>query len=501
MAHKQPTRERPLPTGAESILESISDGVFTVDAEWRITSFNQAAEDITGIRRRDAIGKACSDVFRASMCEADCALRHTVKTGKPIINKSAFIVDASGRRIPISVSTAILRDESGKLVGGAETFRDLSLVEELRKELEGRVQVGDLVSRSVAMRRVFDLLPQIACSDATVLIQGETGTGKELLARAIHNLSPRQNKPFVPVNCGALPDTLLESELFGYVKGAFTGAGQDKPGRFALAEGGTVFLDEIGDISPAMQVRLLRVLQERTYEPLGGTQTRRANVRVIAATHRDLAGLIRKGTFREDLYYRLNVVQLNLPPLRKRKEDVPLLVEHFVAKFNRRQGRWVAGVSPEVLALLMAHDYPGNVRELENVVERAFVLCAGGMIERTHLPPELTGQPDVTLSVSAGETIAAQTRAAETQAIRTALEHCGFNRLAAAKSLGLHKSTLFRKIKALGIELPERDGRAGRARTDSRRRTPDDKSSENKPGGARRESVVLNNADKQERRA
>jgi len=453
------TSKTSLQTGAESILESISDGVFTVDADWRITSFNRAAETITGIRRRDAVGKTCSDVFRASMCEADCALRHTVKTGKPIINKSAFIVNAAGHRIPISVSTAILRDERGRIVGGAETFRDLSLVEELRKELEGRCQKGDLVSRSAALRRICELLPQIAPSDATVLIHGETGTGKELLARAIHNLSLRKHKPFVPVNCGALPDTLLESELFGYVKGAFTGAAADKPGRFALAEGGTVFLDEIGDISPAMQVRLLRVLQERTYEPLGGTQTRHADVRIIAATHRDLAALIRKGLFREDLFYRLNVVKLDLPPLRKRKEDIPLLVEHFVARFNRRQDKSVVGVAPDVMVLLMAHDYPGNVRELENIIERAFVLCGTGRIERGHLPPELTGQPAAT-QTPAGDTIAAQTRAAEAQAIRTALEQHGFNRLAAARALGLHKSTLFRKIKALRLELPEKDGRS-----------------------------------------
>lgn len=456
-----PTKISELHAGADSILESISDGVFTVDAGWRITSFNRAAEAITGINRRDAIGKTCSDVFRASMCEADCALRHTVKTGKAIINKSAFIVDVEGLKIPISVSTAILRDGKGRITGGAETFRDLSLVEELRKELEGRFQVGDLVSRSPAMRRVFGILPQVSACDATVLILGETGTGKELLARAIHNLSPRKNKPFVAVNCAALPDTLLESELFGYLKGAFTGATKDKPGRFAIAEGGTVFLDEIGDISPALQVRLLRILQERTYEPLGGTRVLHANVRILAATHRDLSAQIRAGVYREDLYYRLNIVKLDLPPLRKRKEDVPLLVEHFVSRFNRRQGKSVTGVAPDVMALLMAHNYPGNVRELENIIERAFVLCGSGRIERKHLPSELTGRAAASRTPP-GETIAAQTQASEAQAIRNALERQGFNRLAAARELGLHKSTLFRKIKALGIELPDHDGRSRR---------------------------------------
>ncbi len=461
MVMRKKEQKKALRTGAESILESISDGVFTVDADWHILSFNRAAEAITGIRRRDAIGKTCSDVFRASMCETECALRHTVKTGKPIINKPAFIVDVEGRRIPISVSTAILRDERGRIVGGAETFRDLSLVEELRKELAGQFQVGDLVSRSAAMHRIFDVVPQVSASDATVLILGETGTGKELLARAIHNLSPRHTRPFVAVNCGALPDTLLESELFGYVKGAFTGAAKDKPGRFALAEGGTLFLDEIGDISPALQVRLLRVLQEKTYEPLGGTRVLHANVRVVAATHRDLSAQIRKGAFREDLYYRLNVVKLDLPPLRKRMEDVPLLVEHFMARFNRRQGKSVTGVTPDVMALLMAHNYPGNVRELENIIERAFVLCGTGKIEQAHLPLELTGHPAVSRT-PVGETITAQTQASETQAILNALERHGFNRLAAARELGLHKSTLFRKIKALGIQLPAQDGRSQR---------------------------------------
>ncbi|MDO9541622.1 MAG: sigma 54-interacting transcriptional regulator, partial [Kiritimatiellia bacterium] len=289
--------------GTAIILESISDGVFTVDRNWRITSFNRAAEEITGIPRKEAIGRHCAEVFKASMCETDCALRKTIETGRPIINKSAFIVDIDGRRIPISVSTAILKNDKGKIIGGAETFRDLSLVEELRKEIAGHYQIGDLISRNAAMRRIFDVLPQIASSESTVLIQGETGTGKELLARAIHSLSPRAKGPFIAVNCGALPDTLLESELFGYKAGAFTGAEKDKPGRFALAENGTLFLDEIGDVSPALQIRLLRVLQERTYEPLGGTKSVTANVRIITAANRDLAAQVKKGVFRQDLFY------------------------------------------------------------------------------------------------------------------------------------------------------------------------------------------------------
>jgi PAS domain S-box-containing protein len=367
-----PEKDNRIPSDAtEAILESISDGVFTVDHEWRITSFNRAAEEITGVSRQEAIGQRCSEVFRASMCEANCALRRTMDSGAPVINASAYIIDAEGRQIPISISTALLRNENGEVAGGVETFRDLSLVEELRKELDGRFQVGDMVSRSSSMRKIFDILPQVADSDATILIQGETGTGKEILARAIHNLSNRREKPFIAVNCGALPDTLLESELFGYKAGAFTGAGKDKPGRFALANKGSLFLDEIGDVSFALQVRLLRFLQEKVFEPLGGTQSVSSDARIIAAANKDLAGLVKKGLFREDLFYRINVVRIDLPPLRKRKEDIPLLIDHFINRFNRLQGKSISGASPEATAILMMHDYPGNIRELENIIERA----------------------------------------------------------------------------------------------------------------------------------
>ncbi len=438
------------------ILDSISDGVFTVDESWRITSFNRAASDITGVARKAALGKPCSEVFRASMCETDCALRRTIESGKPIINTSAFIVTAEGRRVPIGISTAILRDAKGRVIGGVETFRDLSLVEELRKEIQGRRQVGDLVSRSAAMRRIFDIIPQVAESDSTALILGETGTGKELLARAIHDLSPRRENPFIAVNCGALPDTLLESELFGYRAGAFTGADKDKPGRFALAEGGTLFLDEIGDVSPALQVRLLRVLQEKAFEPLGGTGSVKSDVRIIAATNRDLAADVKKGAFRRDLFYRINVVRIDLPPLRKRREDIPLLVDHFISRFNKVQGKSVSGIDPEAMALLMAHDYPGNVRELENIIEHAFVLLREGSIGTKHLPEEFLARNP---AAPAPAGMQSSVRAAEAQAIRQALSRNNFNRLAAARELGMHKSTLFRKIKSLGLELSDKNAR------------------------------------------
>jgi PAS domain S-box-containing protein len=438
------------------VLDSINDGVFTVDREWRITSFNRAAEQITGVKRSQALGRPCCEVFRASICETACALRQTLTTGRPVVNKAVYILDARGDRIPISISTAAFKDEQGEVLGGVETFRDLSLVDDLRKELEAKYSFADIVGRSAPMRQVFQILPQIAESDSTVLIEGASGTGKELFARAIHNLSRRRDKRFVALNCAALPDTLLESELFGYKAGAFTDARQDKPGRFALAEGGTLLLDEIGDISPAMQVRLLRVLQERVYEPLGSVEPVKTDIRLIAATNKDLGKLVRKGLFREDLFYRIHVIRLVLPSLRDRREDIPLLTEHFIGKFNRLQGKDIVGVADEVLARLMEHDFPGNVRELENIIEHAFVLCRGGLIQLSHLPPALRGNALGMAAPSiAGMTLTAMERLLITDALH---RHRG-NRSAAAKQLGINPSTLFRKAKALGIALPREDGR------------------------------------------
>jgi len=440
------------------ILDSINEGVFTVDLDWRITAFNRAAEQITGVGRADAIGRPCCEVFRADICENACALRQTLKTGRPIVNATAHAVRETGQRVPIRIATALLKDEHGRVIGGVETFQDLSQVEQLQKELESRYTFEDIVGRSPAMRELFEILPQIAESHSTVLIEGASGTGKELFARALHNLSPRKDKRLVTVNCGALPDTLLESELFGHKAGAFTDARRDKPGRFALADGGTIFLDEIGDVSPAMQARLLRVLQEHVVEPLGSVEPVTVDVRVVAATNKDLAKLVRTGRFREDLYYRVRVIHLKLPSLRQRREDIPLLVDHLVAKFNRLQDKDIAGISDEVIARLMGYEYPGNVRELENIIEQAFVLCRGGMIELHHLPPELRPAGLAGPTESRPMSLEAMEKHLIAEAVR---RHNG-NRKRAAEDLGIDTSTLYRKIKARNIQTPATDGRGQR---------------------------------------
>ena len=456
---------KPIHGVTDIILESISDGVFTVNHEWRITSFNRAAEEITGVPREEAIGRYCWEVFRSNMCEGDCALRRTMKEGRSFVSSSTYIINSDKKRIPITVSTAQLKDESGEVLGGVETFRDNTVVEELRRELSGTFRQGDMVSCSHAMKRIFAVLPQIAASDSTVLVEGETGTGKELMAKSLHELSSRRDKPFVAINCGALPDTLLESELFGYKAGAFTNAVHDKPGYFAVADGGTILLDEIGETSPAFQVKLLRVLEEREFQPLGSVARKRVNVRILAATNRDLESLVEQGVFRRDLFYRINIVRLALPPLRQRKEDIPLLVERFIDKMNRLRGKAVSGLEPVALERLMNHEYPGNIRELENIIEHAFILCSQGLIGLHHLPASL-GSQGVSPEVPSSLSLRARHQATEAELIRDALVRNGYNRLAAARELGMHKSTLFRKLKKLNLELPGIDGRSVRPSPD-----------------------------------
>ena len=437
-------------TLTKAILESISDGVFTVNEDWQITSFNRAAERITGVKRKDAIGKSCCDIFRSSMCQTGCALRATLKSGHPIINRSGFIISAEGKRVPISLSTAVLYNETGEIIGGAETFRDLSEIEALRKELVGRYKIGDLISRSFTMRKVFDLIPAVASTFSTILIQGDTGTGKELVARAIQGSGSFAGKPFVAVNCGALPDSLLESELFGYKKGAFTGAFQDKPGLMTIARDGTLFLDEIGDISPAMQVKLLRVIQEKNFHPLGSTASENFKARIIAATNKNLLDLIKEGKFREDLFYRLNVIRIDLPPLRQRKEDIPLLVENFIEKFNFLYGRQIKGISNDALSALINYNWPGNIRELENFIERASIFCPGKTIHLSCFPDDFGDE-----CRRPAESMKTARCSAEAALIQATLSRNKFNIGLSANELNIHRATLYRKIKKLRIKIPK----------------------------------------------
>ena len=439
------------------ILDSIADGVFTVDRNWQITSFNRAAEEITGWSRDEAMGKSCSEVFHSSICGRNCAIAESLYSGGPVANRSITIRNRKGESIPISISASPLTDHEGNIVGGVETFRDLTTITSLRRELTQKYTFDEIISKSVAMQRLFKIMPEIARSPSTVLICGESGTGKELVARALYNASERRDKPLVIVNCGALPETLLESELFGYKAGAFTDARRDKEGRFAAAEGGTLFLDEIGEIPPSVQVKLLRVLQEKVYEPLGSNTPVRADVRIIAATNRRLEVLVKEGRFREDLFYRLNVVRINLPPLRERKEDIPLLIDHFIKKYAAQQGKDIVGISSAALNILMRHDYPGNIRELENVVEYAFILCEGGYIQPEHLPepfaPGSAGQSAASGRVSrdAGPQTLEEI---EKQAIALALERNKWKKMVTCRELGISKDTLRRKIKRYGLKNP-----------------------------------------------
>lgn len=431
-----------------AMLNCISEGVFTIDRDKNITFFNKAAERITGFSAEEALGQQCRDVFRANVCSDNCIFEEIFSSGEPVTKRRVNIVDRNGRSVTVSVNAAVLEDGEGRYCGGIETFRDVTAEEELRRQIEKSYTFHDIVTRHPKMQEMFAILPDVSTANVPVLIEGESGTGKELLARALHNLSARKDGPFIAVSCGALPDSLLESELFGYKKGAFTDAREDKPGRFALAEDGTLFLDEIGNISPAMQIRLLRVLQEKTYEPLGSTESVSTNARIVAATNSPLAELVKTGAFRQDLYYRLNVVRLALPPLRERRCDIPLLIEHFRHRLNAETGKTIEGVDADVYDVLMEHDFPGNIRELENIMQHAFVLCRGSIIQRQHLPGELFAGDKQEQPALRSQTL----RSLEESAVRQALADHGGNRTAAARQLGIDPSTLYRKMRRYGIK-------------------------------------------------
>ena len=432
-------------THTDIILNSVNEGVFTVDENMVITYFNKAAEKITGISQEKAIGQFCFEVMRANICEKNCALKCSLQTGKNVIDKRVNVLRDDGKEFFVSINTSLLKDEKGNFIGGVETFRDLTQLEELKKEIKKSYTFEDIISKNHLMLRVFDTLPIISQSDSTVLIEGASGSGKELFARAVHSLSSRKKGPFIAVNCGALPETLLESELFGYVRGAFTDAKKDKPGRFALAKGGSIFLDEVESLPLSTQVKLLRVLQEKEFEPLGATAPIKADVRVIAATKENLAKLIKKETFRDDLYYRLNVVKIELPPLVKRRDDIPILINHFIDKFNKRMDKSIQDISKDVMNILMQYDYPGNVRELENIIEHACVMCQGTRIRTAHLPPEFNQRSEKLIVDE--EVNRHPLQSFERQLLQETLEKHNGNKILTAEELGLHRSTLWRKMK------------------------------------------------------
>jgi PAS domain S-box-containing protein len=445
------------------LLDVLDVGIFTIDQNGVITFFNKAAEEITGYRSDDVVGTRCAALFRTEHCATCCPLRHTMQSGEPVKDQRVVIQGGSGRAVLVSVTTAVLSTKDGAVLGGVEVLKDLSLVEQLRRQLDGRYRFEDIISRSPRMQEIFGLLPLVANSDSSLLIVGASGTGKELVARAIHHQSPRRDNPFVAVNCAAMPDTLIESELFGYVKGAFTDARRDKPGRIAQADGGTLFLDEIGDLPLAVQAKLLRFLQEMVYEPLGATFSTRADVRIVSATNKNLERMVESGAFRRDLYFRLNVMQIELPPLSERREDLPLLAQHFIERFRGTTGKPIQLMDERALAALQDYPFPGNVRELENLIERAFLVCRGSVITYEHLPPTVlryvesraaAPAPHLTRSTG-GDPVAA----AERQLIEETLATHGGNRSHAAAALGIHRSTLIRKLHRFGLD--DGSGRAG----------------------------------------
>ena len=440
----------------KSILRSLSEAVCAVDSRRRIQCLNRQAELLTGMNAQDVIGRSLEDVFPADVGEVHGMIATVLESGGTINGTRTHIVTSRGESVPVIVNAAPVRDGAQTITGAVLVVQDNRTIEFLRRELQQEYTYGDIVTKDGRIQHILRMLPSVADSDASVLITGPTGTGKELLARAIHSASRRRESAFVAINCGALPDTLLESELFGYKRGAFTDAKEDKQGRFALAEGGTLLLDEIGDVSPAMQVKLLRVLEEREYEPLGGVESITTNVRIIATTNQDMEALVESGEFRSDLYYRLNVIEFYLPPLAERTGDIPLLLKHFIEGLNVQKGRSVSHVSNEAMGHLMRYSYPGNIRELRNIVEHAYAICAGDAIDQDCLPPRVLGCVGPRGADTTGPLTAIPLHRMpweqQRQLILKALSDCEWHRGRTADALGIDKSTLWRKIKRFGIE-------------------------------------------------
>lgn len=437
------------------ILDNLDIGILTVDRGGHITFFNSMAESITGFTREDTLGMRFSKIFIKDSGREGLLIRQTIADGKPRSNEECEIITREGRKVPVRTHHIALKHDDGRILGGLITISDLSLMYQLNRAISERYTFYDIVGKDPAMQRIFDIVPVIAASDSTVLITGPTGTGKDLLAKVIHNISNRSDRPLVTVNCAALPDNLLESEMFGYVKGAFTGADRDKPGRFQEAEGGTIFLDEIGELPLSLQAKLLHVLEDRVFYPLGSRKSVKVDVRIIAATNQDMGKQVKEKRFRGDLYYRLNVINLRLPELKERRADLPLLINHILNRLCAGRKSKMPKIGEEAMEALLCYDYPGNVRELENILEYAVIVCRGTTIELKHLPadvvkytleepapppraipPGLKAPPKPSLRESD-----------EKERILNALKKCNWSRGETAAMLNMDRATLWRKMK------------------------------------------------------
>jgi PAS domain S-box-containing protein len=434
------------------ILDNLDVGIFTIDKGGRITFFNTEAEKISGYNRREILGEPCTEIFEDEDAQEVCLLKDTIADGLSRSSRQGKMMTQHGVMIPIRANYMALRNEKGMVVGGLATFHDLTLVHQLKQAMRNHYTFYDMIGRSPTMKKIFEMVNVVAGTDATILIEGATGTGKDLLAKVIHSASRRSDKPLVQVNCAAIPDNLLESEMFGYVQGAFTGAERDKIGRFQEADGGTIFLDEIGDLPMPLQAKLLRVLEDREFYRLGSRHTIKVDVRIISASNRNLEKLVAKGLFREDLYYRLNVFRIKLPELRNRRVDLPILIGHILRRLSAARGSRLPEVSEKVMEILLNYDYPGNVRELENILEHALIICQEDTIQHTHLPEYLQARPVAGKAISAISAAPAFPPENQERAeLVAALQQFSWHRQKTARALGVDRTTLWRKMKKYGL--------------------------------------------------
>lgn len=435
----------------DQILESIAEGVFTVDKNFKINFFNKAAEKITGFKREEVLGRFCKHIFRSELCASNCPIALALKLEKPIYEFESCIKDFSGKPIPIKLNSSVLFNENNDPVGGIITFRDISELTKLKRELSKDDTFYGIIGKSKQMQEIFNLISEISESNAPVFIHGESGTGKELIADAIHKTSLRAKENFIKINCSVFPDNLLASELFGHVKGAFTDAVKDRVGRFEIADKGTIFLDEVAEMPPQMQIQLLRVLQEGTFERIGDNVTRKVDVRVISATNINIKAALAKGTFREDLFYRLAVIPIEVPPLRDRPDDIIPLATHFIRKFSILYKKEINSIDDKAFEILLNYSWPGNVRELENVLEYSFIRTNNSnAIDSSKLPNSIKLNQNTPFGLF--EKYSSFDDNSEIPKYLALLDKHKWNKTKVAKELGIGRTTLWRKLIELGLE-------------------------------------------------